>query len=75
MDINNMTLKKWLELEITSVEQARNLIGEENLKSCLLDCCKDKPYEIESYDMDDISDIGSDIIRNNRTRILFRLEE
>ena len=49
---------------ITSVEQARNLIGEENLKSCLLDCYKDKPDEIESYDMDDISDIAPDIISN-----------
>lgn len=64
MDIKNMTLKEWMELEITSVEQARNLIGEENLKSCLLDYCKDRPDEIESYDMDDISDIGADIINN-----------
>lgn len=64
MDIKNMTLKDWMKLEITSVEQARNLIGEENLKSCLLDCCKNKPDEIENYDMDDISNIGADIINN-----------
>jgi len=64
-DIKNMTLKEWTELKITSVEQARNLIGEENLKSCLLDYCKDKPDEIESYDMDDIADIGADIIKRD----------
>ena len=61
-----LSLEEWKKTEIKTVKKAQDLIGSQNLKSCLLDCYKDHPDKIDSYDMDDISNIGEEIIRGRR---------
>lgn len=59
-----MTKQEFINLEITSCEQAISLIGKENFNDCYM-YGYDDPNDIESYDMDDIIYIALEIIDGN----------